>query len=54
MTAAQENAPEALEVRVPLLDTRNQVEAVLVVRGPWAELLGAGATITITAPSEPA
>lgn len=34
-------------VRVPLTDERHQVTAVLVVRGPWAELLGRGAAIRI-------
>jgi hypothetical protein len=39
--------PGSPPVRVPLLDCRHQIEAVLVVRGPWAELLGEGAQITI-------
>lgn len=35
------------ERRVPLTDERHQATAILVVRGPWAELLGPGASIRI-------
>jgi hypothetical protein len=53
MDEAPPASPELPPARVPLLDTRHQIEAVVVVRGPWAELLGEGALITITHRSEP-
>jgi hypothetical protein len=34
-------------VRVPLHDHRHEITATLVVRGPWADLLGPGAKIEI-------
>lgn len=47
---AQSHAPDEppAAVRVPVTDRRHQVQMTWIMRGPWAELLGPGAEVTIT------
>lgn len=45
MTGPDELAPTPVSIVVR--DLRHEVEMTLTVRGPWAELLGPGAVITI-------
>lgn len=42
------DTPSTPPATVPVRDLRHQVEMTWTVRGPWAELLGPGAEITIT------